>query len=100
MNAFLEENHNLLGLGDDEARIHKFLNSKGEATAKDISYQCEIPYSQIHKALYRLQNQELIISRGDAPKLFALKCRDPELTRRLSEEKGAHTQTGGNQNSD
>jgi hypothetical protein len=36
--------------------------------------------------LYRLQKHDLVISRGEAPKLFALRCKDPELSKRYTRE--------------
>ena len=81
MSTFLEKHPELLNLGEDEARVYGFLNREGESTAKVISDRCQIPYSKVHGVLYRLQQQEFVISRGEAPKLFALRFKDPELTR-------------------
>ena len=84
MSTFLEKYPELFNLGEDEARVYGFLNGEGESSAKMISSGCKIPYSKIHKVLYQLQKQELVISRGEAPKLFALRFKDPELTRRYA----------------
>lgn len=86
MSTFLEKYPELLDLGEDEARVYGFLNGEGESSAKTISSSCKIPYSRIHRVLHRLQQQELVISRGEAPKLFALRCKDPELSKRYIRE--------------
>ena len=82
MSTFLEKYPELLDLGEEEARVYGFLNGEGESSAKIISRNCNIPYSKVHRVLYRLQKQELVISRGEAPKLFALRYKDPELSKR------------------
>lgn len=79
MSTFLEKHPELLNLSEDEAKVYGLLNVKGEASAKDISYICGIPFSKVHKVLYRLQQEELAISRGETPKLFALRFKDPGL---------------------
>ena len=81
MTAFLEKYPDVLKLSEEEARVYQFLNQEGESPAKVISDRCGIPYSKIHKVLYNLQQQELVISRGEAPKLFALRSKDPGLNR-------------------
>lgn len=86
MSTFLERYPELLDLGEDEGKVYGFLNEQGESSAKVISSSCDIPYSKIHRVLYRLQQQELIVSRGEAPKLFALRCKDPELSKRYMQE--------------
>jgi sugar-specific transcriptional regulator TrmB len=86
MSTFLEKYPDLLDMGEDEAKVYGFLNAKGESTAKIISRSCKIPYSKIHSVLYRLQKHDLVISRGEAPKLFALRCKDPELSKRYTRE--------------
>jgi sugar-specific transcriptional regulator TrmB len=87
MSTFLERYPELLDLGEDEAKVYGFLNDEGESSAKVISSNCRIPYSKIHRVLYRLQKQDLVISRGEAPKTFALRFKDPELYKRFSREK-------------
>jgi sugar-specific transcriptional regulator TrmB len=87
MSTFLEKYPELLDLGEDEAKVYGFLNAQGESSAKIISGSCNIPYSKIHRVLYRLQKQELVISRGEAPKLFALRFKDPELSKRYARER-------------
>ena len=87
MGTFLEKYPELLDLGEEEAKVYGFLNGEGESSAKIISAKCNIPYSRIHRVLHRLQKQELVISRGEAPKLFALRFKDPELSKRYSREK-------------
>jgi len=81
MSTFLEKHPELLDLSEDEAKVYGLLNVEGEASAKDISYMCGIPFSIIHKVLHRLQQEELVISRGETPKLFALRFKDPGLVK-------------------
>lgn len=81
MSSFVEKHPELLGLGEDEVKVYKLLNEVGESSAKVISARAKIPYSRIHTVLYRMQQEELLISRGDTPKLFALRFKDPELSK-------------------
>lgn len=81
MSTFLEKHPELLNLGEDEAKVYGLLNIEGEASAKDISYLTGIPFSRIHKLLHRLQQEELVISRGETPKIFALRFKDPGLVK-------------------
>lgn len=83
MSTFLEKHPELLNLGEEEAKVYGFLNREGESPAKVISYRCQIPYSKIHGVLHQLQQQELVISRGEAPKLFALRFKDPGLAKQF-----------------
>ena len=80
MKTILEKYPGLLNLGDDEARVYGCLSRDGEQPAKVISEVCRIPFSRIHQILYRLQREQLIVSYGEAPKLFALRFVDPALT--------------------
>ena len=79
MTSFVEKYPELLNLGEDEVKVYKLLDEAGESSAKVISAQTKIPYSHIHAVLYRLQQEGLVISRGEVPKLFALRFKDPEL---------------------
>ena len=79
MTSFVERYPELLHLGEDEVKVYKLIDEAGESSAKLISAQAKIPYSQIHVVLYRLQQEDLVISRGETPKLFALRFKDPEL---------------------
>ena len=79
MTSFVERYPELLNLGEDEVKVYKLLDESGESSAKLISAQTRIPYSCIHSILYRLQQEGLVISRGDTPKLFALRFKDPEI---------------------
>ena len=88
MGSFVEKYPELLDLGESEIKVYKLLNTVGESSAKVISAETKIPYSQIHAALYRLQQQDLVISRGETPKLFSLRFKDPELSK-LWRSKGA-----------
>ncbi len=90
MSTFLEKHPELLDLGKDEAQVYGFLNREGESSAKVISDRCEIPYSKIHKVLYRLQQQELVISRGETPKIFALRFKDPGLIKHRAQKEGPY----------
>lgn len=79
MKTFLEKYPELLNLKEEEARVYGYLNRTGELTANVISAACRVPYSQIHQILYRLQQEQLIVSRGNAPKLFSLRFIDPAI---------------------
>jgi sugar-specific transcriptional regulator TrmB len=79
MSAFIEKHPELLNLSPDESRVYAFLNHVGESSAKIISDSCNIPFSKIHGVLYSLQQKELIFSRGETPKLFTLRFKEPGL---------------------
>ena len=79
MTSFIEQHPELLNLGEEEVRVYHFLSEQGESSAKVISARSKIPYSRIHMVLHRLQQEELVISRGETPKLFALRFKDPGL---------------------
>ena len=79
MKTILEKYPGLLNLGDDEARVYGCLSRDGEHPARVISEVCRIPFSRIHQILYRLQREQLVVSHGEAPKLFALRFVDPSL---------------------
>lgn len=81
MRSFIEKYPELLDLGEDEVKVYKLLNEVGESSAKVISARAKIPYSRIHAVLYRLQQEELVVSRGETPKLFGLRFKDPELSK-------------------
>ena len=81
MSAFIEKHPELLDLSPDESRVYAFLNQEGESSAKIISDRCDIPFSRIHGVLYSLQQKELIFSRGETPKLFTLRFKEPGLAR-------------------
>ena len=81
MPSFIEMFPELLNLGDAEVKVYKFLDEAGESPTKEISARTEIPYSHIHAVLYRLQQEGLVLSRGEAPKLFSLRFKDPTLPR-------------------
>lgn len=82
MKTFLEKYPELLNLKEEEARVYGYLSRAGEMTAKVISAECDIPYSHMHRILYRLQQEQLVLSRGDTPKLFALRFVDPAIPSR------------------
>lgn len=81
MGSFIEKHPELLDLGEDEVKVYKLLNKVGESSAKLISAETRIPYSHIHAVLYRLQQEDLLISRGETPRLFSLRFKDPELSK-------------------
>jgi len=81
MGSFVEKHPELLDLGEDEVKVYKLLDEVGESSAKVISAETKIPYSRIHAALYRLQQEDLVISRGETPKLFSLRFKDPQLSK-------------------
>ncbi len=84
MKTILEKYPRLLNLGNDEAMVYGCLSRDGELTASVISEICHIPFSHIHQILYRLQREQLVVSRGEAPKLFALRFIDPALAQDYS----------------
>ena len=81
MGSFVEKYPELLDLGEDEVKVYKLLDEVGESSAKVISANAKIPYSRIHAVLYRLQQEDLVISRGETPKLFSLRFKDPKLSK-------------------
>ena len=98
MTSFVERYPELLNLGEDEVKVYKLLDEAGESSAKLISAQAKIPYSQIHVVLYRLQQEGLVISRGETPKLFALRFKDPEIPKLWQgKHRGGKKASGGKQ---
>ncbi len=95
MGSFVEKYPELLGLGKDEVDVYKLLDEVGEASAKVISAQAKIPYSRIHAVLYRLQQNDLVLSRGETTKLFCLRFKDPELSKLWSGKHTKHRKTSG-----
>ena len=79
MTSFVEKYPELLNLGEEEVKVYRFLDETGESSARVISARTDVSYSRIHAVLYRLQQEDLVISRGEVPKLFALRFKDPEL---------------------
>jgi len=79
MTSFIEKYPELLNLGEDEVKVYCFLDEAGESSAKIISARSNVPYSRIHSVLYRLQKEDLVISRGETPKLFSLRFKDPNI---------------------
>ena len=97
MTSFIEMFPELLNLGEAEVKVYKFLDETGESPAKEISAQTGVSYSSIHAVLYRLQQEGLVLSRGEAPKLFALRFKDPELPRLWpGKHRGDKSSSGGN----
>jgi sugar-specific transcriptional regulator TrmB len=90
MASFVEKFPELLNLGEDEVKVYKYLDEAGESSAKNISAQTKVPYSRIHQALYRLQQEGLTISRGETPKLFALRFKDPEVPKLWPRKQRGH----------
>ena len=95
MGSFIEKYPEILGLGEDEVKVYKLLNEVGESSAKVISAQTKIPYSRIHAVLYRLQQEDLVISRGEIPKLFSLRFKDPELSKLWPSKRARHGKASG-----
>lgn len=79
MGSFIEKYPELLGMGEEEIKVYKLLGEIGESPAKVISTKSAVPYSRIHAVLYKLQQEGFVISRGEMPKLFALRFKDPAL---------------------
>jgi sugar-specific transcriptional regulator TrmB len=90
MASFIEKFPELLNLGEDEIKVYKYLDEMGEAAAKLISAHTGIPYSRIHRALYRLKQEGLTLSRGETPKLFALRFKDPEVPKLWPKKQHGH----------
>lgn len=97
MTSFVEKYPELLDLGEDEVKVYRFLDEAGESSAKVIAARIQIPYSRIHAVLYRLQQEGLVISRGEAPKLFALRFKDPQLPRLWPRKHGGGKTTSGSE---
>jgi len=97
MTSFIEKYPELLNLGEDEVKVYKLLDEAGESSAKVISARINIPYSRIHMVLYRLQQAGLVISRGETPKVFALRFKDPAIPKLWpGKHRGSQKTTGGN----
>jgi len=90
MTSFIEKFPELLNLGEDEIKVYKCLDEIGESSAKLISAHTKVPYSHIHEVLYRLQQEGLTISRGETPKLFALRFKDPEIPKLWPKKQRGH----------
>lgn len=95
MGSFIEKYPEVLNLSEDEVVTYKFLDETGESSAKIISARTQIPYSCIHAVLYRLQQEDLVISRGEVPKLFSLRFKDPELPKLWPEKRTKHEKASG-----
>lgn len=79
MSSIIEKHPELLNLGKEEAAIYSLLDREGESSARVISTICQIPSPRIYRILHKLQKQEIIVSCGKTPKVFALRCKDPGL---------------------
>lgn len=79
MTFFIEKHPELMNITQEEAKVYAFLNRAGESQAKLISDKCGIPFSRIHSILHNLEQKELILSKGEMPKIFALRSKDPRL---------------------
>ena len=79
MTSFVEKYPELMNLGEDEVKVYRFLDEAGEASAKVISARSNVPYSRILGVLYRLRREDLVINRGETPKLFSLRFKDPNI---------------------
>ena len=95
MTSFIEKYPELLNLGEDDVEVYCFLDETGESSAKVISARSNVPYSRIHAVLYRLQQEDLVISRGGTPKLFALRFKDPKVPKLWPGKHRASKKTGG-----
>ena len=78
LQLYMERNPELVRLGQDEVKILGLLAEFGELPAKSLSNLGKIPYSQIHRLLFDLQHQGLIMGYGETPRLFALRYEYPE----------------------
>ncbi len=78
LQLYMDRNPELVRLGQDEVKILGLLAEFGELPAKSLSNLAGIPYSQIHRVLFDLQNGDWIISYGKTPRLFALRYEYPE----------------------
>jgi len=81
LQSYIERNPELSQLNREEMRMFGLLAEFGELPAKSLSSISNIPYSQVHKLLFSLQHRGLIVSYGEAPKLFALRYEYPERLR-------------------
>jgi len=67
------------GFSADDALICAALAELGEASAKGLAGAARVPFSRIHGLLFALGQRGVVVSRGEAPKLFSLLYEDPEL---------------------
>lgn len=95
MSSFVEKYPETLGLGEDEVKVYKLLNEVGESSAKVISAHTKIPYSRIHAVLHRLQQADMVLSLGETPKLFALRFKDPEISKLWPSKRAKHRKASG-----
>ncbi|MGH7429906.1 MAG: hypothetical protein ACREJ4_16335, partial [Candidatus Methylomirabilaceae bacterium] len=66
------------GLNPEEIVVCSILFELGEAPAKTIAALSRTPFSRIHSILYGLEQRQLVIARGEAPKLFSLLYENPD----------------------
>jgi hypothetical protein len=66
------------GLGPEELAICTILSEIGEAPAKTLAGIVKIPFSRVHSVLYGLEQRQLVIARGETPKLFSLLYENPD----------------------
>ncbi len=84
MGGLLGKHPELVGLGEEAQKVYLFLESEGESPASLICERTGVAYSRIHDVLNELQENGLILSRGESPKTFAVRFKDPAL----DQEKG------------
>ena len=75
----MEKHPELADLGEDEQKVYAFLDKRGEYPAKEICNAIGFSFVQTLQALYNLQEKGLVISRGEFPKIYALRFKDPAL---------------------
>jgi NDP-sugar pyrophosphorylase family protein len=66
------------GLRPEELALCSILSELGEAPAKTLAGLAKIPFSRIHSLLYGLEGRQLVVARGEAPKLFSLLYENPD----------------------
>jgi sugar-specific transcriptional regulator TrmB len=79
MGAFLEKHPDLVGMGEDEQKVYSLLGRGGEYTAREISGSLSIPLARTLEALFNLQEKGITVSRGEVPRIYALRFKDPAL---------------------
>jgi len=81
MVSIIQSYPELLDLSKQETAICIFLDKEGASSARTISERCHIPFPRIYRILHKLQLEEILVSWGKPPKLYALRSKEPGLTK-------------------
>ncbi len=80
------ENLEVLHLCDFVVAALQYLEDVGEATAEEILAKCGVAHSRIPMVMDCLMQTGFVVSRGRKIKRYALRHRDPELSRLWQKE--------------